>query len=65
MKLEYVTLGPVQRGRWTIKASILDCTILVFFYNKVTTKSMMAVFYNEDTAYAFIKQFGEISPIPN
>ena len=54
--MKLVTLIPIKRGDWVIKASILDDQILIFLWNEVIMESKWAVFYSEETAHQFIER---------
>ena len=53
--MRLVTLIPIKRGDWVIKASILDDQILIFLWNEIIMESKCAVFYSEETAHNFIE----------
>lgn len=51
-----VSLLPVKRNNWLIKASVFDDQILVFFHNPLTLDFFFKIFYNEECAYNFIEK---------
>jgi hypothetical protein len=54
--MKLVSLFPVKRGDWVIKASGFDDQILIFLWNEVIMESITAIFYSEEAAYNFIKR---------
>lgn len=50
-----LSLLPVRRGSWVLKASVFDDQIMIFFYNAETLAYFLKVFYNEEDAYNFIE----------
>lgn len=54
--MKLVTLVPVKRGDWLIKASVLDDQILIFLWNENIMESRSAIFYNEEVAFQFIER---------
>jgi hypothetical protein len=50
-----LSLLPVSKKNWILKASVFDEQIIVFFYNRLTVASFMKIFYNEECAYEFIE----------
>jgi len=51
-----LSLIPVRRNNWVIKASVFDDQILVFFHNPLTLAYFFKIFYNEECAYEFIEE---------
>jgi hypothetical protein len=51
-----LSLIPVRRKNWVIKASVFDDQILVFFHNPLTLAYFFKIFYNEEGAYKFIEE---------
>ena len=51
-----VSLLPVKRNNWYIKASVFDDQIIVFFHNPLTLDFFFKIFYNEERAYNFIEK---------
>lgn len=54
--MRLLSLLPVKRNNWIIKASVFDDQIIVFFHNPETFAYFFKVFYNEDCAYNFIEE---------
>lgn len=54
--MKLVSLTPVQRGNWFVKASVFDDQILIFMWNEYILEAKSAIFYCEDTAYKFIER---------
>lgn len=50
-----VSLEHVKMKNWTVKASIFDDHILIFFFNPDTKIAFCRSFYNEDIAHQFIE----------
>jgi len=50
-----LSLLPVKKGNWILKASVFDEQIMVFFFNPLTVAYLMKIFYNEECAYEFIE----------
>jgi hypothetical protein len=50
-----LSLLPVKKGNWILKASVFDEQIMVFFFNPLTVAYLMKIFYNEERAYEFIE----------
>lgn len=50
-----VSLLPVKKGNWILKASVLDDQIMVLFCNVKTLAYFIKMFYNEEDAYIFIE----------
>lgn len=53
--MKLLSLIPVRRGDWIIKASVLDDQILLFFWNECTIENHFAIFYSEEAAYHYIE----------
>jgi len=51
-----LSLIPVRKNNWVIKASVFDDQILVFFHNPLTLAYFFKIFYNEECAYEFIEE---------
>ena len=47
--MKYLTLETARFGNWLVKASLLEDTILIFFYNEYTMVSKIKFFYDEET----------------
>lgn len=60
--MKLVSLIPIRRGEWVIKASVFDDQILIFFWNECTMVFHTEMFYSEDTAYNFIESLYDSSP---
>ena len=54
--MKYVSLVPVKRGDWILKASVLDDQILIFLWNECIMESRAAIFYCEEKAYNYIER---------
>jgi len=54
--MKLISLIPVRRGDWVIKASVFDDQILIFLWNECIMESRCGVFYCEDTAFYFIER---------
>ena len=54
--MNILTLIPVTKRNWIIKASVFDDQILVFFHNPLTLAYFFKIFYNEEQAYEFIEE---------
>ena len=54
--MNILTLIPVTKRNWIIKASVFDDQILVFFHNPLTLAYFFKIFYNEERAYEFIEK---------
>ncbi len=54
--MNILTLIPVTKRNWIIKASVFDDQILVFFHNPLTLAYFFKIFYNEEHAYEFIEE---------
>jgi hypothetical protein len=50
-----VSLLPVRKGSWVLKASVLDDQIMVLFHNTDSLAYFLKMFYNEEDAYVFIE----------
>jgi hypothetical protein len=53
--MNVLSLLPVRKGNWFLKASVFDDQIIVFFNNPLTFAYFFKIFYNEDCAYEFIE----------
>jgi hypothetical protein len=53
--MNVLSLLPVRKGNWILKASVFDEQIMVFFFNPLTVDYFLKVFYNEECAYEFIE----------
>ena len=51
-----LSLIPVKRKNWVIKASVFDDQILVFFHNPLTLAYFLKMFYNEESAFNYINE---------
>ena len=51
-----LSLIPVRRKNWVIKASVFDDQILMFFHNPLTLAYFFKIFYNEECAFKFIEE---------
>jgi hypothetical protein len=54
--MNILSLIPVRRKNWVLKASVFDDQILVFFHNPLTPAYFFKIFYNEECAYEFIEK---------
>jgi hypothetical protein len=54
--MNILSLIPVKKKNWVIKASVFDDQILVFFHNPLTLAYFFKIFYNEECAYKFIEE---------
>jgi len=54
--MNILSLIPVRKKNWVIKASVFDDQILVFFHNPLTLAYFFKIFYNEEYAYKFIEE---------
>jgi len=54
--MKLISLTPVRRGDWVLKASVFDDQILIFLWNEYIMESRCEVFYSEDMAYYFIER---------
>lgn len=52
--MQYLTLETVRFGNWLVKASLLEDTILIFFYNEYTMVSKIKFFYDEERAHNYL-----------
>lgn len=50
-----LSLLPVRRGSWVLKASVFDDQIMILFHNVETLAYFLKMFYNEEDAYVFIE----------
>lgn len=50
-----LSLLPVRRGNWILKASVFDDQIMIFFCHVDSLAFFIKVFYNEEDAYNFIE----------
>lgn len=58
--MKLVSLAPVRRGDWIVKASVLDDQILIFFQHSIImVVTRVVMFYNEDDAYKYIERIIE------
>ncbi len=51
-----ISLIPITRKNWVIKASVFDDQILVFLHNPLTLAYFFKIFYNEECAYKLIEK---------
>jgi hypothetical protein len=51
-----LSLLPVRRKNWIIKASVFDDQIIVFFHNPLTLAYFFKIFYNEESAFNYIEE---------
>jgi hypothetical protein len=51
-----LSLIPVRRKNWVIKASVFDDQILVFFHNPLILAYFFKIFYNEESAFNYIEE---------
>lgn len=51
-----VTLGAISVNNWTIKASVFDEQILIFFFNRATMASIVRLFIDENEAHEFLER---------
>lgn len=51
-----LSLLPVKKGDWVLKASVFDDQIMVMFINAKTLAYTLKMFYNEEDAFAFIER---------
>jgi hypothetical protein len=52
--MQYLTLETIKIGNWLVKASLLEETILIFFYNEYTMVSNIKFFYDEVKAHEYL-----------
>jgi len=53
--MSLVSLLPVRKGRWVLKASVFDDQIMILFHDTETLAYIFKMFYNEEDAYVFIE----------
>lgn len=54
--MKLVTLVPIKRNDWIIKASVLDDQLLIFLWNECTMEAVVKIFYCEVKAHEFIER---------
>ena len=54
--MNILSLIPITKKNWVLKASVFDDQILVFFHNPLTLAYFFKIFYNEERAYEFIEK---------
>lgn len=54
--MKLVTLVPIRRKDWIIKASVLDDQLLIFLWNECTMEAVVRIFYCEVKAHEFIER---------
>ena len=58
--MKLLTLLPVKRGNWYIKASIFDDQILIFIWNDAIMVYKWGIFFNENAAYNFVESITNV-----
>lgn len=53
--MKHVTLAPVRRNDWVIKASTFDDQILIVLWNEIIMEQRIKMFYDEEDAFTYIE----------